>query len=501
MKLQIGTLAILAIAALTPLASAQSSAPTTTNAPAAPTFDVTRYQVNGNTILPPDKLDMLTNYTGHAIDLARIRQGLGELQLLYRNLGFATVGVTLPQQKLTNGVVQVTVVEGKLSDIVVTGNRYFSTNNVRRALPSLTTNILLNTKWFQPELDQANANQDRQIYPVVGPGPDPGTTALTLKVKDRLPLHGHLEINDKSTPGTPLLRLDSAIQYNNLWQLNHQAGLEYSFSPQNMKADSYTPNFLDQPLVASYSGFYRIPLGFGQGLRGTYDRLPVDFGYDEITHKFHLPPPTGNPELTIYASRSASDTPVRLGPLTLITNTSLADISSQFAQRDLTFNENLGTKLTIPVREFAGIRSSLLFGFDYKSYEARSFSTNLTYFDLYALDAFGNRVQVTNQTIRLGTSSRVALNYMPVSVGWVGGRPDKWGSTTFSFSQSFSIPDLSSAQTNFQNVAGSSNAGGFSTTINAGISRDQNYSRTGRCCFVRMVNGQTNHKSAMNNSR
>jgi hemolysin activation/secretion protein len=58
----------------------------------------------------------------------------------------------------------------------VTGNRYFSTNNVRRALPSLRTNVLLNTRWLQPELDRANANADRQIYPVVSPGPEPGTT-------------------------------------------------------------------------------------------------------------------------------------------------------------------------------------------------------------------------------------------------------------------------------------------------------------------------------------
>ncbi|MEY2466835.1 MAG: hypothetical protein QOD03_1356 [Verrucomicrobiota bacterium] len=439
----------------------------------APTFDVRGYRIEGNTVLPPEKFGLMSNYTGAVVDLPRLRQGLGELQLLYRNLGFATVGVTLPQQKLTNGFVRVKVVEGWLNDITVTGNRYYSSNNVRRALPSLTTNILLNTKWFQPELDQANANQDRQIYPVIGPGPDPGTTALTLKVKDRLPLHGHIEINDKATPGTPLLRIDSAIQYNNLWQLNHQIGLQYNFSPQSMKSGNYSPNVFDQPMVASYSGFYRIPLGFGQGLRDTYDRLPVDFGYDQVSHKFNLPPLTGNPELTIYASRSASDTPVRLGPLTLITNTALADISSQFAQRDLTFNENIGTKLAVPVRDFAGIHSSFLLGFDYKSYAARSFSTNLTYFDLFALDQFGNRVLVTNQTIRLGAASHIELDYLPISVGWVGARPDKWGSTIFQFNENFFFTPLASARTNFQIVAGSPAAGGDYTTINTGVVRDQ----------------------------
>jgi hemolysin activation/secretion protein len=181
---------------------------------------------------------------------------------------FATISVTLPRQKLTNGIVRVKVVEGKLAKIKVEGNRHFSTNNILRALPSLDTNILLNTKWFQPELDRANANLDRQIYPVISPGLEPGTSDLTLKVKDRLPLHGHWRSTTSPRPGHPLLRLDSALQYNNLWQLNHQLGLEYNFSPQAMKGGDYSPNFLDQPMVSSYSGFYRIPLDGWPGVAG-----------------------------------------------------------------------------------------------------------------------------------------------------------------------------------------------------------------------------------------
>jgi hemolysin activation/secretion protein len=299
--------------------------------PATPVFEVRSYLVEGNHgLLAPEAIaGVLSNYTGSAVAFERLRQGLGALQLLYRDRGYATVNVALPHQRITNGVVRVRVIPGTLSDIVVKGNRYFSSENVRRALPSLTTNVVLNTKWFQPELDRANANPDRQIYPMISPGPEPETSALTLNVKDQLPLHGHMEVNDKSTPGTPLLRIDSAVQYNNLWQLEHQIGLEYNFSPQSMKSDNYHPNFYDQPMVASYSGFYRLPLSLGQNLRETYDQMPVDFGYDQVTHRFNLPPPTGNPELIVYASRSSSEMPTRLGPVTLITNTALADISSQ----------------------------------------------------------------------------------------------------------------------------------------------------------------------------
>ena len=87
-----------------------------------PTFEVRGYLIDGNTVLPPEKFAVLSNYTGQ-VDFARLRKGLGTLQLLYRDLGFVTGSVTLPQQKLTNGIVRVKVVEGRLAEIKVEGNR------------------------------------------------------------------------------------------------------------------------------------------------------------------------------------------------------------------------------------------------------------------------------------------------------------------------------------------------------------------------------------------
>ncbi len=454
-----------------------TTAASDTNAPAGTnrrTFEVRGYQIYGNTVLPPEDFLLLTNYTGPAVEISRLRQGLGELQLHYRNLGFATIAITLPQQRLTNGYVRVQVVEGQLSRIKVQGSRYYSSNNVLRALPSLTTNVLLNTKWLQPELDQANANPDRQIYPVINPGLEPGTSELTLKVKDRLPLHGHMEINDKGTPNTPLLRIDSALQYNNLWQLEHQIGVEYNFSPQEMKWNDYMPRFYDQPMVASYSGFYRIPLGFGQDLRETYDQMPVDFGYDQVTHQFRLPPPTGRPELIFFASRSASDTLSRFGPLTVLTNTEILEVSSrQFVQRTPTFNDDLGGKWIAPLRDFLGVKSSISAGIDYKSYDAQSFITNFEYATVYTTNSAGDRVPFASYTITNALNSANALHYLPISLGWTGARPDKWGGTSFYWNQNLFFSGLASARNNFQTVAGSTAAGGNYTTLTAGLIRQQ----------------------------
>ena len=100
-----------------------------------------------------------------------------------------------------------------------------------------------------------------RFIPLSAPALNRERRDLTLKVKDQLPLHGHMEVNDKSTPDTPLLRVDTAVQYGNLWQREHQIGLDYNFSPQEFKPAGDFSGFYDQPMVASYSGFYRMPPG------------------------------------------------------------------------------------------------------------------------------------------------------------------------------------------------------------------------------------------------
>ena len=453
----------------------------------APTLTVRGYLVEGNTVLPPSSFGVLSNYCGTNVDFARLRAGLGQVQLRYREYGYSTINVTFPSQRPTNGIIKMKVIEGRLSDIRVTGNRWFSEKNIRRALPDLTTNILLNNKWFQPELDLANANRDRQIYPVISPGPDPGTTALELKVKDRMPLHGRMELNNESTPDSPLLRLDTAIQYNNLWQLDHQIGLDYDFSPQQMKSDGSISHFYDQPLVASYSGFYRLPLGFGDGTRQEIESKPANFGFDETTHKFNLPPPTGHPDFTLYASRSVSDTPLRFGPVSVIFTNQSAHVTSQSASFNKTIDDNIGGRFNFPLQEFGGIHSTFSFGADFKSYEAPSFSTNLVLTQLFG-EVNGNPVLLTNSTIRLPFNSFAKLSYVPITYSWAATRPDPWGNWSFNYSQSVFFQELASARTNFQTVANAPGAGGNYTTINAGLIRYQKL--FGGWTAVVNVNGQ-----------
>src|ERR1043166_4528307 len=466
-------------------AEPRTASPTNTP-PAKPalTFKVDGYSITGNTLFGYGELDpIFSKYIGPAVTFDSIRQAISELQMAYRNRGFVTVAVSLPPQQLTNGLVKLQVTEGRLAEINILNNHHFSSNNIMRALPSLQTNILLNSLVFQRDLDRANANRDRQIYPVIGPGPDHGTTALNLKVKDRMPLHARLELNNYSTPGTPDLRINSALQYNNLWQLEHQAGVQYSFTPEEMKAESQLPNFYDQPLVANYSGFYRMPLDFDRDRdRGTPLRL-TDFGYDEVTKRFRAPPAREFADIIFFASRSFSDTGANVvqetdtQPPDFATGGGL-QVKDIVTAQTLTKNEGLGFRFSEPVPLVSGWHSSLSAGADYKSFRASTIQEEVSTFAFYKLISTNPIIlqpePITNPIPPKMTNFSDSVEYVPLSISWDISKPDKWGQTSFGTGLSFNFSELFDNKSAFQHAAHSSKASGNYVVLTPNLTREQN---------------------------
>jgi hemolysin activation/secretion protein/AraC-like DNA-binding protein len=419
----------------------------TTNA--GPHFKVDKYLIQGNSILPPAALgQVLSNVPsafGTNVTFTEIRKALGELQMAYRERGFVTVSVGLPPQKLTNATVKVKITEGRLANLTVKGNNFYSTENVLRSLPSLHTNMLLNSHVFQRELDLANANRDRQIYPIIGPGPEPGTSELTLKVKDRFPLHGRVEINNQATPGTPDSRVAFSAQYAPDWNREHQIGVQYTFTPLNYKnAETYNWSDMDDPLVANYSAYYRLPLGRTQSLQEQIDESHGKFGYNEVTHQFQTPPPSGRPDLTVYASRSTSDTDLILDPKQLVYATNGTTLGLQKGSESLTLNQGAGLKFSMPLPQIQNISSTFTMGADYKHYEMAAANANIFY-QVTTTTNGGSTITYGNvlATVKLPAKNSF-VEYFPLNMGISASKPDAWGSTTFNLQANLNVATIGS---------------------------------------------------------
>lgn len=203
-----------------------------------------------------------------------IEEARNALEITYHELGYPTVLVNIPDQTLDDGFVRLQVIESVVRRVRVTGNRYFTMEKILRDLPTLQEGEILYLPHLQEELMLANRNPDLRVEPLLIPGKEFGTVDVELKVKDQMPLHGSLELNNRASANTTDLRLNGMLSYDNLWQQDHSLSLQYQTAPQDTKevqvlAASYvlpTP-WNDDHRLAFFSVWSDSDTAFGEGFQ------------------------------------------------------------------------------------------------------------------------------------------------------------------------------------------------------------------------------------------
>ncbi len=202
--------------------------------PSAPRFDVLEFAVEGNTVLPVTRVEeAVYPFLGEGRTVADVESAREALERAYRDAGYATVAVDIPEQRVEGGVVTLRVIEGRIGQVRVLGTRYFDQGRILAAVPALAPGEVPFLPDAQEQLAALNRTEARRVQPVLRPGRNPGTTDVDLKVEDRLPFTASLELNDNRTPNTTDLRLIGTLRYNNLFQRHHSASLLYQTSPQD----------------------------------------------------------------------------------------------------------------------------------------------------------------------------------------------------------------------------------------------------------------------------
>ncbi len=198
-------------------------------------FDIWEYRVEGNTLLQAQAIESAVSpYLGPQHLIGDVNEAASNLERAYREAGYPTIFVDVPEQDVLGGVVTLRVVEGHLDRVRIEGSRYFTLSGIRNKMQSLQPGQALHVPTMQKELSALNAlSPDMKVVPVLKPGATPGAVDLDLKVKDQRPLHGSVEINNYNSANTTDSRASAAISYDNLWQKQHSFGLQWQTSPEN----------------------------------------------------------------------------------------------------------------------------------------------------------------------------------------------------------------------------------------------------------------------------
>ncbi|HUO44618.1 MAG TPA: ShlB/FhaC/HecB family hemolysin secretion/activation protein [Burkholderiales bacterium] len=216
---------------------------------AALKFDVRRYRVEGNTLLPVRTIQrVLRPHLGAQKDFSDVQHALEALQKAYQDAGYGVVQVTLPEQELEKGEIRFEVIETRLVKVAVQGNKHHSERNIRGSVPALKVGATPNSLEIARNLKVANENPAKSTQVVLRATENDGEVEAVLKVSDDSPAKYSVSMDNTGTDQTGRFRLRLGYQHANLWNRDHTLTFQYITDPEH------------QDKVKVYGAGYHIPL-------------------------------------------------------------------------------------------------------------------------------------------------------------------------------------------------------------------------------------------------
>jgi hemolysin activation/secretion protein len=152
------------------------------------------------------------------------------LTLYYVNRGYATSGAILPDQAITAGVVTIQIIEGKLTQIAIEGNRWFRSSYLRNRIalgagPPLNVNVLQE----RLQLLQTDSRIQR-LNAELRPGEVLGESALNVRIADANPFRLRFEVNNFQSPPVGSVQGFVTAEDQNLLGFGDALSLQYGRS-------------------------------------------------------------------------------------------------------------------------------------------------------------------------------------------------------------------------------------------------------------------------------
>lgn len=126
---------------------------------------------------------LLEPYLGRELSLKDIEKIKNTIISYYRDNHYLLVGVSIPNQEISDGTLRLHLIEGKLGEINVIGNEWFPSKVIKKYI-SIEKDSRINDQVLRQDIDFINRNPFRTVQPIFSEGKTPGTTNLDLCVND-----------------------------------------------------------------------------------------------------------------------------------------------------------------------------------------------------------------------------------------------------------------------------------------------------------------------------
>lgn len=228
-------------------------------------FAITRLIVEGNTLIPSEKLDAaLKPFIREHADIDVLQAALQAVEQEYAAAGFSAIKAVLPEQEAEGGVFKISVIEAKLGQVRVIGNQAYDKQNILNSAPDLIAGEAPNLNRVGASIRIANESFAKHTQVVVAKSAHPGEVDAELRVNDTKPWRFAATLDNTGTAATGKERLSFIFQHANLFNRDHAMAAQFTTSPGR------------EDKVKIFGISYRIPL-YQLG-----DTIDLSYGHSDV---------------------------------------------------------------------------------------------------------------------------------------------------------------------------------------------------------------------------
>ena len=193
-------------------------------------FEVKQIRIVGNKSISTKQIEKITKpYEGRQISLPELKNVAKMITRLYQTKGYLTSRAFIPPQEIVDGTVVIEILEAKLGEVRVEGNKRIPAKWVIRRV-RLKSGDVLQVKTLERDLIRMNRNPDVEIRAVLVRGKEPGTTDIILTVKEKFFLHAGYTFDNQGTKFSKILRQNFDGSANGITNLNDRASVRQIFT-------------------------------------------------------------------------------------------------------------------------------------------------------------------------------------------------------------------------------------------------------------------------------
>lgn len=189
--------------------------------------------VTGSTLVSAQRIDTVTSrFEGKCVGLAQLNTILEKITFLYVDSGFITSRAYLPEQDLSDGSLEIVVVEGKLSNIIVNKEPERHKGVINSAFPKLTGKPL-NLRDIEQGLDQINRLPSKNAKINLEPATEAGGSNLAVSIDKGKPWTFKFGIDNLGSKSSGEFQTKLDVTLDDLFGINDQWTMSYQRTMSN----------------------------------------------------------------------------------------------------------------------------------------------------------------------------------------------------------------------------------------------------------------------------